>query len=194
MAKLLRMAADTGAYLTATGRLRSNARFGACRNGPFQSIAADGCLAALWRLFREGFDVRAMVHDEIIVATPDTGHFTEVVADVERIMREEMSNMLGGLPIKTEAFVRRSLSPRDAVPLEAEELPPADFFWEPQATPAQAEPADAAAEDQAGEFLSFTMGQGRRTKQQDPGPGVIRFRSRKGRPKALPGDLDDIPF
>jgi hypothetical protein len=113
-------------------------------------------------------------------------------------MKETMSEVLGGLPVQVEPFVRRSLSPRDKVDLEPEEepLPPADFFC-PKTEVAPPD-QDAGPDEEGGLLVGFTFDQPRpRTKTK--GAGVIA--TGRGRrtpdPRALSYDPEtdqDLPF
>jgi len=51
---------------TTTGRLRGQAMYCQSKNTPFQGLAADGAKLALWECFKEGMQIVAFIHDEII--------------------------------------------------------------------------------------------------------------------------------
>ena len=130
LAKWVRIVADREPYLSSTGRIRNNAGFGASRNGVFQSVAADGALLSLWNLYRAGFVPVAFIHDEIIVEVPREGPNKQLMARLSQIMTDTMSEVLGGIPVKVEPFLRSSLSPRDALPVvDHEPLPGPDAFY-----------------------------------------------------------------
>jgi hypothetical protein len=198
LSDLVRAIAGRESYLSATGRLRAGCTFAASRNGVFQSLAADGALLALWKLFRSGYRVSAFIHDELIVSVEDNGRYREHVETISRVMKETMSEVLGGLPVQVEPFVRRSLSPRDTVQLEPEEepLPPLDFFC--PKTETQPTDEDAGPVEEGGLLVGFTFDQPRpRTKNK--GAGVIA--TGRGRrtpdPRAVSYDPEtdqDLPF
>jgi hypothetical protein len=201
LAGLVRMVADRGSYLSATGRLRAGAKFGASRNGVFQSVCADGALLAAWNLHRAGYRLSAFIHDEILVSVEETGKYRDHVETVSRIMRDTMSEVLGGLPIEVEPFVRKSLSPRDSIPWETEvdeePLPPADFFFTKPAAEAGPTPG-VESDEEDGLIVGMTFGPGR-AKKQDRGPGRIDAGlGRRKRPaKGLSRDPitdPDLPF
>lgn len=88
--------------VTLTGRVRSRCIYTEARNTPFQGVAGDGGKLALWRLYYEGFDVRAFVHDEFIVAYK--GRPTPAVLKRARdIMEKSMEEVIGqGVPVLIE--------------------------------------------------------------------------------------------
>jgi ribonuclease D len=204
LAGLVRMVADRGSYLSATGRLRAGAKFGASRNGVFQSVCADGALLAAWNLHRAGYRLSAFIHDEILVSVEEDGKYVGHVETVSRIMRDTMSEVLGGLPIEVEPFVRKSLSPRDSIPweteLEAEPLPPADFFCAAPAAKPEPPPGEEVDEE-GGLLVGLTFGPGRAKKgeKRSHGPGkIVCDRGRRGRPakdvSRDPLTEQDFPF
>lgn len=84
-----------------TGRIRGGVKYTNAKNTPFQALAADGAKLALWRLFREGFDVWGFIHDEFVInLTPDQTEEDEQRA--VQIMRDAMSEVLGVLPAECE--------------------------------------------------------------------------------------------
>ena len=116
--------------LSNTGRLRARASFRSSRNGLFQSPASDGGLLACWNLFRKGFRLIGFIHDEILAVTPADGSEWSKVEELSKVMIDTMEDLIG-LPVKTEGFVRKSLSGRDDIPkpeLQTEILPPPDYF------------------------------------------------------------------
>jgi len=100
---------------TATGRLRANASYSACRNGIMQGLAADGAIHALWKLWRAGYRVVNFIHDEVIVEIPEDERLTVRVAEIERLMIAGMQVVIPGAAVRVETSVRRSFSKADAV-------------------------------------------------------------------------------
>jgi hypothetical protein len=115
LAAAVRRALTPQAGLNMSGRLRANCSFTEARNNVFQAIAADGAILACWRLLRLGYDIRLFLHDEIVTQVPDDGRHEEHVKIISEVMIGEMSKVLKGLPVKVEATVSRSFSPRDKV-------------------------------------------------------------------------------
>jgi len=115
LAAAVRRALTPQAGLNMSGRLRANCSFTEARNNVFQAIAADGAILACWRLLRLGYDIRLFLHDEIVTQVPDDGRHEEHVKLISEVMIGEMSKALKGLPVKVEATVSRSFSPRDKV-------------------------------------------------------------------------------
>ena len=98
---------------TMTGRVRARCTFAAARNNVFQGPTADGGILALWRLMRMGYQIAMFVHDELVISIKDDNkghHHAEIIS---RVMVEEMSRVLHGMPVKVEWFVSRSFSARD---------------------------------------------------------------------------------
>jgi hypothetical protein len=113
LARAVRNALTEESSLTMTGRLRARCSFRAARNNVFQGLAADGGILALWKLFRQGYRITMFVHDELVVSVPNNGK-GHIHADVvARVMQDEMSKVLAGMPVGTESFVSGSFSKRD---------------------------------------------------------------------------------
>ena len=194
LAGLVKMVSDQGSCLSATGRLRAKTSFGASRNGVFQSVCADGALLALWALYRRGYRLAAFIHDELVVCVPEGEDYAKHVETVSAVMRDTMSQVLGGLPIDVEPFVRRSLSskPEDQVSTEKaeptavtagsastteepqfiaeitqpeEDLPPDDFFVGPTF---EAAPTLPLVVEENGQVVEMTFGRGRQPKKDKP--------------------------
>ena len=105
---------DRTPVLSATGRIRAGARATASRNTIFQSVAADGGLLALWKLFRAGHRLVAFIHDEIVVEIPVGSDREAHAAEIARLMIEGMHEVIPGMLVKVEAFVSPSFSKSEA--------------------------------------------------------------------------------
>ena len=103
--------------VTATGRLRANASYAACRNGIMQGLAADGAIYALWGLMRAGYTIVNFIHDEVIIEVPEDGNLPAVIANIERLMIAGMQVVVPGANVRVETEVRRSFSKADRVAL-----------------------------------------------------------------------------
>lgn len=101
--------------ITATGRLRANASYCACRNGIMQGLAADGAIYALWRLMRAGYMIANFIHDEVIIEVPEDENLPATIADIERLMVAGMHEVVPGANVRVETEVRRSFSKADKV-------------------------------------------------------------------------------
>jgi DNA polymerase I-like protein with 3'-5' exonuclease and polymerase domains len=106
---------DKTPVMSATGRIRAGARSTASRNTIFQSVAADGALLALWRLFRAGYRLVAFIHDEIVVEIPVGADRDAYAAEIARLMIDGMHEVIPGMLVKVEAFVSPSFSKAEAV-------------------------------------------------------------------------------
>ncbi len=107
--------------ITATGRLRANASYCACRNGIMQGLAADGAIYALWKLMRAGYTIVNFIHDEVICEVPEDENLPAKIADIERLMIAGMHEVVPGANVRVETSVRRSFSKADTVTLPAPE-------------------------------------------------------------------------
>ncbi len=65
--KAARNVVTAASVFTLTGRLRANASFPARHNTVFQGLASDGAKLALWKLWRAGYRIANLIHDEVIV-------------------------------------------------------------------------------------------------------------------------------
>lgn len=114
--------------ITATGRLRANASYCACRNGIMQGLAADGAIYALWKLSRAGYQIVNFIHDEVIIEVPEDERLPAKVADIERLMIVGMQTVVPGANVRVETTVRCSFS-------KADQVQPGTPFATPAATP-----------------------------------------------------------
>ena len=103
--------------ITATGRLRANASYSACRNGIMQGLAADGAIYALWSLMRAGYTIVNFIHDEVICEVHEDEHLPAKIADIERLMIAGMQEVVPGANVRVETEVRRSFSKADRITL-----------------------------------------------------------------------------
>jgi DNA polymerase I-like protein with 3'-5' exonuclease and polymerase domains len=101
--------------ITATGRLRANASYAACRNGIMQGLAADGAIYALWKLSRAGYTIVNFIHDEVIIEIREDENLPAKIADIERLMVAGMQEVVPGANVRVETSVRRSFSKADKV-------------------------------------------------------------------------------
>jgi len=109
---------------TATGRLRANASYSACRNGIMQGLAADGAIHALWKLMRAGYRIVNFIHDEVICEVPEDERLPDRVAQMEKLMIEGMQVVIPGAAVRVETSVRRSFSKADSAGIAPAETPP----------------------------------------------------------------------
>ena len=101
--------------ITATGRIRANASYAACRNGIMQGLAADGAIYALWLLMRTGYTITNFIHDEVIIEIPEDENLPAKITDIERLMIAGMQVVVPGANVRVETSVRRSFSKADNV-------------------------------------------------------------------------------
>ena len=105
--------------ITATGRLRANASYAACRNGIMQGLAADGAIYAIWSLMQAGYTIVNFIHDEVIIEVAEDENLPAVIVDIERLMITGMQTVVPGANARIETEVRRSFSKADKVTLAA---------------------------------------------------------------------------
>jgi DNA polymerase I len=123
--------------ITATGRLRANASYAACRNGIMQGLAADGAVYALWKLSRAGYRIVNFIHDEVIIEVPEDETLLAKIADIERLMIAGMQTVVPGANVRVETSIRRSFSKADGVS-GVEFRPESSTQPKPDANPASA--------------------------------------------------------
>ncbi len=111
---------------TLTGRIRGQVSFSQGKNTPFQGLAADGAKLALWKLTREGYKIRAFVHDEILVEMGAVGGGLKVeeVKRITNIMEEEMSRVCGAVPIETDYVVGKRWQKGGKIRIEGDRVYP----------------------------------------------------------------------
>jgi hypothetical protein len=82
----------------------------------FQGAAADGAILALWNVWRAGYKIVAFVHDQLVVESPADDKVKDRVADVERLMKEGMAQVVPGMLVKVETVLTASLNKTDLDP------------------------------------------------------------------------------
>lgn len=101
---------------TYTGRLRAQTTFCSSRNTVFQGAAADGAILALWRVWRAGYQLVDFVHDQLVVESPADHRVLDRAADIERLMKEGMAEVVPGMLVKVETVITQSLNKDDLDP------------------------------------------------------------------------------
>lgn len=94
---------------TLAGRIRNDVQLYTERlNTPVQGSGADGLKAAVVAVHRAGYNVVALVHDEIVAEVPD-GACEAAEADIRRIMVQEMESMINlagpDVPVEVEGMI-----------------------------------------------------------------------------------------
>jgi hypothetical protein len=92
------------------GMIRAAVPFTASRNTPFQSRAAMGMRNALWKLHYAGFELMTCVHDEVVIAVPESADHAALAKQADSIMRQEMQPFCADIPVKTEFYLARHWS------------------------------------------------------------------------------------
>jgi hypothetical protein len=90
---------------TLTGRVRAGCGYTDGKNTPFQGLAADGGKEAVWSLLYLGFDIKAFIHDEVIVQVEEkwTQRDAKRVSDV---MVKAMERVCAhNVPVACEATI-----------------------------------------------------------------------------------------
>ena len=90
---------------TGTGRYRKTSKYTELRNTVFQGLGADGMNLALKRLWLGGYRIVAVIHDEVLIEVAECEDYTEVVADIERLMIEGMQQIAPDMLIRVESAV-----------------------------------------------------------------------------------------
>jgi DNA polymerase-1 len=95
---------EQGFVYTLTGRKRANTTFCAEKNTPFQGLASDGLKLALYNLDKNGYEIVAEVHDQILIeASKEDSDST--LKKVQKIMEESMNKVVPDVKISTEGMV-----------------------------------------------------------------------------------------
>jgi DNA polymerase-1 len=89
-----------------TGFIRAKTDFCAARNTPFQGLAAAGAKCAMYRAFRDGLEMVAFIHDEIIIQAPED-KIPEYRARLERCMLDGMAEVVPDVKIAVAAEVMK---------------------------------------------------------------------------------------
>lgn len=96
---------DSFGVVTLTGRYRNSQQLTENRNTVFQGIAADGMKLALWRLWKAGFKIVNVIHDEVMLEVPIHSAYESIVADIEHHMRNGIEEIVSGMKIRVESVV-----------------------------------------------------------------------------------------
>ena len=95
-----------GLMYTITGRARGNTFYCASANTPFQGLASDGAKLAMYEMDKEGFNIVAFVHDEIICEEPDND-IEDATSLMERIMISAMKKVVPDVSVGVETQISR---------------------------------------------------------------------------------------
>lgn len=95
-----------GMVYTETGRARGNAFYCAAANTPFQGLAADGAKLALYELDKQGLNVVAFVHDEIVIEELDCD-IEEARELLEQAMIKGMQEVVPDVAIRVDSQVSK---------------------------------------------------------------------------------------
>lgn len=93
--------------VTLTGRARYTQSGTELLNTPFQGLAADGAKIALWELWAAGYDVRILVHDEIVVQVSEQ-ETQGATSNIVKIMTSAMAAVCPDIPIRVNAVAVHS--------------------------------------------------------------------------------------
>lgn len=83
--------------MTLTGRVRCPVGYSEYHNTKFQGLAADGCKLALLRLWENDFDVRAFIHDSVLLQGDEAA-----ANATAHIMTEEMRKVTPNVTIRVQ--------------------------------------------------------------------------------------------
>jgi DNA polymerase I-like protein with 3'-5' exonuclease and polymerase domains len=95
---------NQSSVFTLTGRKRSDARYTAYLNTQFQGLASDGLKLALFELDRQGFEIAAEIHDQVVVSV-HKDEAKEKLPLVQKIMEESMQIVCPDVTIRTEGNI-----------------------------------------------------------------------------------------
>jgi DNA polymerase I-like protein with 3'-5' exonuclease and polymerase domains len=100
---------------TLTGRLRAAAAFCAARNTVFQSVAADGAILGMWRVWRAGYRIVSFIHDQVVAEVPEDDPLEDGKEEIAGLMRQGMLEVVPGMRVQVDAKVTRSLNKAEKV-------------------------------------------------------------------------------
>jgi DNA polymerase-1 len=95
---------EVGHVYTLTGRKRGRTTFCAEKNTPFQGLASDGFKLALYNLTKNGYNLAAEIHDQVLVEVHKDDAETEMIK-IQRIMEDSMSIVCPDVKIGTEGQI-----------------------------------------------------------------------------------------
>ena len=88
--------------VTLTGRKRARCSYTQACNSGFQSLSADCTKSAMWNLYKAGYKMVDMIHDETISLLPFDRMTTARAAHIEHIMVESMQKLTPDVKVKAE--------------------------------------------------------------------------------------------
>lgn len=98
----------SGVSCTLTGRVRGKVGYCDGANNPFQGLASDGAKVALWRLLYAGYNVKAFVHDEVLIDVKD-GTASRLKHRIHQILDDSMTSVMGNnIPCMSESHIAKT--------------------------------------------------------------------------------------
>lgn len=91
--------------VTLTGRKRARCSYTQACNTGFQALSSDCTKVAMWNLFKSGYKMINMIHDETISLLPFDEHLTERTAHIQEIMVNSMRQLTPDVKVKAEPAV-----------------------------------------------------------------------------------------
>lgn len=95
--------------ITDTGFIRSNCSYTEYLNCPMQTKVIEGAKLALYFLMREGYNVVAFIHDQVLVEYPIEGA-EKALEDVKRIMIQAMEKVIVGVKVNVSGEIKTKFS------------------------------------------------------------------------------------
>lgn len=88
--------------VTLTGRVRARCSYTQASNSSFQSLAADCTKTAMWNMYKAGYIMTNVIHDETISLLPLDPYMTARAAHIEQIMVQSMQQITPDVKVKAE--------------------------------------------------------------------------------------------
>jgi len=105
LSKWVLMKVSSNYVMTLTGRVRQTGFFTEKHNYIFQALAADGAKIAMWELFRKGYRMVNFIHDEFLLEVPVADDYTQVLADVKKIVEDGMRKVILHTRVSSEGEI-----------------------------------------------------------------------------------------
>ena len=88
--------------VTLTGRRRARCSYTQACNTGFQGLSSDCTKLAMWNLFKAGYVMENMIHDEVITLIPFDRNLTARASHIQTIMVESMRTLTPDVKVKAE--------------------------------------------------------------------------------------------
>lgn len=88
--------------VTLTGRVRARCSFTQACNTGFQALSSDCTKLSTWNMYKAGYNLLNVIHDETITLLPLDEYTTDRAAHIEKIMVQSMQTITPDVKVKAE--------------------------------------------------------------------------------------------